>query len=95
MRPMAKSNRRPDPFDRPLDALLERLRIHGRRYRPHPHDLERWIATCPVCGNEMGLREPYVGAAVSVVCGHGCHETRIVHALAAEPSPDLLGAACQ
>jgi hypothetical protein len=84
-RPSQESSRRPDPFDRPLDALLERLRIHQLSHRPHPDDLERWIATCPCCGNEMVLREPYIGAAVTVICGHGCHETRIIAALAADP----------
>jgi hypothetical protein len=82
---MDKLSRRPDPFSRPLDAVLERLRVLRLGYRPHPDDLERWIATCPICGNEMILRENYVGAAVTVICGHGCHETRIVAALAAEP----------
>lgn len=79
--------------DRPLDALLERLRWHELAYRPHHDDVERWIATCPSCGNEMVLREAYPGAPVTVICGHGCHESRIVAALAAEPRPDDEGLA--
>jgi hypothetical protein len=85
---MTKSSRDADPFERPLDATLERLRAHGQDYRPHPHDLERWRATCPSCGNEMELRERHIGAAVEVVCGLGCDVSRIIDALAREPSRD-------
>jgi hypothetical protein len=82
---MAKSNRRPDPFDRPLDATLERLRILGLPYRPHFAHVDRWVAVCPCCQGELHLREPFVGSAVTVSCDGGCHESRIVAALAAEP----------
>jgi hypothetical protein len=78
---------RPDPFARPLDATLERLRAHGITYRCHIDHLDRWVTFCPICGDSLTLREPYVGAAVAVRCDGGCHESRIVGALAAEPSP--------
>ena len=86
---MTKSNRdAADPWARPLDCVLERLREHNLDYRPHPDDVERWRATCPCCGNELGLREPYIGSAVEVVCGFGCHVSRIIDALAREPKGD-------
>jgi hypothetical protein len=84
-----KPSRRSDPFDRPLDAALERLRVHNLAYRPHHADVDRWIATCPLDGEEMTLHEPYVGSWVTVRCAGGCHEARIIAALAAEPQqPD-------
>jgi len=82
----SKANRRPDPFDRPLDATLERLRVHSLAYRPHFDLVDAWLATCPIDGEELLLHEPYVGAAVTILCAGGCHESRIVHGLAAEPS---------
>jgi hypothetical protein len=82
---MAKSSRRPDPFDRPLDACLERLRVHGIPYRPDFAEIDRWIARCPVCADELLLHEPYRGSAITVRCGGGCHESRIVEGLAAAP----------
>jgi hypothetical protein len=81
-----QSNRRPDPFDRPLDVLIERLRWHELGYRWSEDDLRLWRAICPCCRDEMTLRESYVGGPVSIRCaGLGCDETRVVAALAAEP----------
>jgi hypothetical protein len=82
---MDKSNARPDPFDRPLDATLERLRVHRIAYRPHYADIDRWITSCPICAEELVLHEPYIGSPVTVRCASLCHEQRIVAALAAEP----------
>ncbi len=50
---------RPDPFDRPLDAMLERLRVHAIRYQWHADQLDRWDTTCPICVEPATLREPY------------------------------------
>jgi hypothetical protein len=75
----------PDPFDRPLDAMLERLRVHDIRYEWHTDQLDRWDLSCPICAASTTLREPYKGAAVTVRCDGGCHESRILAALAAEP----------
>jgi hypothetical protein len=83
---MSARAKRPDPFERPLDALLERLRIHGLDYRPHRTDVECWLADCPVCGSQMLLRERYIGAPAEARCTFGgCHESRIVAALAEPP----------
>jgi hypothetical protein len=82
-----KSSRRPDPFDRPLDTVLELLRVHQLAYRPHHEDVERWIAECPICRDEMALRESYVGGPVTIICRQLCHESRIASALASEPRP--------
>lgn len=79
-------SRRPDPFDRPLDTLLERLRAHGIGYMWHADQLDRWDTSCPICGEPMTLREPYKGAAVAIRCDNGCHESRMVAALATEPN---------
>jgi hypothetical protein len=79
---------RPDPFDRPLDALLERIRWHGLDHTGDPEAIDAWVAPCPVCGcGRPALRfvERYVGGPVSITCVSGCHETRIVAALAAAP----------
>jgi hypothetical protein len=82
---MWRMGNRPDPFERPLDALLERLRVHGLDYRP-AKAWDTWTATCPVCGNSMLLRERFRGAAVELNCiWGGCHESRIVAALAEPP----------
>jgi hypothetical protein len=80
-------SRRPDPFDRPLDALLERMRWHKLIYRWDIRDLTVWHAPCPVCGGCLALRlvERYVGGPVSITCVNDCHESRIVAALAAAP----------
>jgi hypothetical protein len=88
--PSTESKHRADPFDRPLDCLLERLRFHELAYRPKHDDIERWITSCPICGEELLLHEPFVGSAVTVRCAGSCHETRIVGRLAAEfCRPDL------
>jgi hypothetical protein len=79
------SRRRTDVFDRPLDATLERLRVHGLAYRPHFDRVDAWIATCPVDGEELLLHEPYLGSPVVVRCTGECHESRIIAALAAPP----------
>ncbi|HEY4429235.1 MAG TPA: hypothetical protein VGN08_13615 [Solirubrobacteraceae bacterium] len=77
---------RADPFERPLDALLERLRVHSIAYRPDFEAVDRWRTSCPCCSGELILHEPYVGSAVVVRCVEGeCHESRIVDALAARP----------
>jgi hypothetical protein len=76
------------PEDRPLDVTLERLRVHAIAYRPDYADIARWLSECPICSEELLLHEPYVGAPVTVRCSGGCHETRIVAALAAEPRRD-------
>jgi hypothetical protein len=83
--PSHKSSRRADPFARPLDATLERLRVHGIPYRGDYSDIDRWLTSCPVCAEELLLHEPYLGAPVTVRCASQCHESRIVAALAAEP----------
>lgn len=77
---------RSDPFDRPLVALLERLRWHELDYRCLVDDLQLWRATYPCCRGETTLREPFRGGPVTIRCaGLGCDETRIVAALAAAP----------
>lgn len=76
---------RSDPFDRPLDAMLERLRVHGITYGRPGTEIDRWVTSCAVCGQPMMLHEPYLGSPVTVRCSAGCHESRVVRALAAEP----------
>jgi hypothetical protein len=81
---------RQDPFDRPLDALLERMRRHGIAYRPDLGALDVWLATCPVCGGSLALRlvERGMGGPVAITCVNGCHESRVFAALAAAPRKD-------
>ena len=95
----SRSAGRRDPFDRPLDALLERMRWHSLEYRPHPGHVDRWVADCPVCDAQWPalelvehpsvarplLAEEFVGGPVSAICMNGCHESRIIAALAATP----------
>jgi hypothetical protein len=76
---------RPDPFDRPLDTLLERLRVQGISYGSDPEQIDRWITSCLICGNRTMLFEPYVGGPVTIRCVDACDEARIVAALAVEP----------
>jgi hypothetical protein len=77
---------RADPFARPLDAALERMRVHSLGYTPHPGDIRRWVGRCPSCREyALVLHEPFVGGSVSVTCGRSCDESRIIAGLAAAP----------
>ena len=75
-------------FDRPADRLLMLLRERGPdAYRACP-DLGRWVARCPLCGEDAALqileREP--GADVTVFCGRGCNGADVL-AVLTNPAP--------
>ncbi len=96
-----RSSQRPDPFARPLDALLQRLREAGLPYYWSQTDLKIWKAVCPSCrAPEWGLsvRESYVGGQVTVRCAGGCSDGEIRTALdaaAREVDPYALELAVQ
>jgi hypothetical protein len=81
----------PDPFDRPLDQLLEGLRWHARdAYRLIPGELgepDRWRARCPLhpdAGFTLLLTELSSGE-VDLWCRTGCPEGVIRYALVPDP----------
>jgi hypothetical protein len=85
-------NRREDPFNRPLDRTLLRMRAlwPGETiYRPHPDKVDTWVGRCPVCQlrsvytlsiTEMPLLVGGVeepGGEVRFDCWSGCDESFI------------------
>jgi hypothetical protein len=77
----------PASHERPLDALLERLRRHGLSYRPAPSP-QSWTAACPSCrGEALRLNERRDEfdlqdlGDVSLSCSNGCHPARILEQL--------------
>ncbi len=81
--------RRPDPFARPLDRVLERLRAHGLPYRGDERHLSTWHAVCPFCRVPdwtLALREHGYGGSIALRCVAGCTEADIHRALEREPA---------
>lgn len=69
------------PFDRPLDRLLELLRENGLAYRCRPA-LNMWTARCPMCGeHRLDVTEHGFGGRVSVRCALGCDADEILNCL--------------
>jgi hypothetical protein len=81
--------RRTDPFSRPLDQVLLKLRElwPDQTYQANPDKLNVWFSRCPFCrtepvftleiteeGNEDGDRP---GGQVSFTCLRGCDERLI------------------
>ena len=76
--------RRANPFDRPLDRALERLRAHRLPYRGDTTQFHTWHAVCPACRIPdwtLTLRERGHGGAVALRCGTGCADAEIHDAL--------------
>lgn len=81
--------RRPEPFDRPLDHALERLRTHGLPYRGDAARLNTWHAVCPFCrvpAWTLTLREHGHGGSIDLRCTAGCDPADIAAALDADPA---------
>ena len=98
MSPTAKRSRaaRPDPFARPLDHALERLRAHGLPYRANEHRFDTWQAVCPSClvGDwTLTLLERRVGGEIRLGCGAGCDEREVRRALERDAAEARLDAA--
>lgn len=80
---------RADPFDRPLDRALERLRTHGLPYRGDAARLNIWHAICPFCRAPawaLTLREHGHGGSIELRCAAGCDQVDIAAALDATPA---------
>ena len=80
---------RRDPFARPLDHALERLRAHALPYRADVEHLTTWHAVCPACrvaAWTLLLREHGRGGSVALRCAAGCDEADIRTALERDPA---------
>ena len=89
--PTAKRSRtaRPDPFARPLDHALERLRVHELPYRADVRRFDIWQSVCPSClvGDWMlTVRERGLGGEINLRCAAGCGEIDIRRALERDPA---------
>jgi hypothetical protein len=81
--------RAPDPFARPLDHALERLRAHGLPYRGDAVRFNTWRAVCPFCrvpAWTLVLREHGQGGSIDLRCASGCDQADIATALGADPA---------
>ncbi len=75
---------RRDPFARPLDHALERLRVHGLPHRADAERFNTWHAVCPSCrvpAWTLLLREHGHGGSIDLRCAAGCAEHDIRDAL--------------
>jgi hypothetical protein len=87
---------RRDPFARPLDRALERLRAHGLPYRADAEHFNTWRAACPSCRVPdwtLLLREHGHGGSIDLRCVVGCAEPEIQAALDREPADARIEAA--
>lgn len=87
---MSKSNR----SQRPLDQILERIRVHHALYRP-AEQLDRWEGICVNCWSpEWGLTLiEHTHGGVTARCSAGCTEEQIVAALQADPVDERVDSA--
>lgn len=90
MRPPHSSRRwRRDPFGRPLDHALERLRTHGLPYGGDAARINTWHAVCPFCrvpAWTLTLREHGHGGSTDLRCASSCNQADIAAALDADPA---------
>jgi hypothetical protein len=97
MRPGQRSQRgRQDPFARPLDHALERLRAHGLPYRADPTRFDTWHAVCVFCrvgAWTLTLRERGVGGEINLRCAAGCSDGEIRQVLERHPADAQIEAA--
>jgi len=98
MSPSAKRSRgtRLDPFARPLDHALERLRVHGLPYSGHPERVSVWRSVCPSCRIGewcLTLREHGHGGSIDLRCSVGCTDSEIRVALERDPAERRIEAA--
>ena len=98
MSPDAKRSRgtRPDPFARPLDHALERLRAHQLPYVGDAARLHVWRAVCPCCRVPnwmLTLRERGRGGAIDLRCAAGCKDAEVRAALERDPTEGRIEAA--
>jgi hypothetical protein len=87
---------RPDPFSRPLDHALERLRVHGLIHRGDAERFNTWHAVCPSCrvpAWTLLLREHGHGGSIDLRCAAGCTEHDIRDALERDPAGARIEAA--
>lgn len=80
---------RSDPFARPLDRALLRLRVHGLPYRADERHTSTWAAVCPTCrvpAWTLGIREHGYGGSIDLGCSTGCESADIAAALEADPA---------
>jgi hypothetical protein len=87
---------RRDPFARPLDHALERLRIHGLPHRADAEHVHTWHAVCPSCrvpAWTLLLREHSHGGSIDLRCAAGCAEHDIHGALERDPAEARIEAA--
>jgi hypothetical protein len=85
-----------NPFSRPLDRALERLRAHRLPHRGHPTRFDTWSAVCPACRTPdwtLTLRERGYGGVIDVRCVAGCTSAEIHGALERDPSEARVEAA--
>lgn len=87
---------RRDPFARPLDRALERLRVHGLPHRADAEHFNTWHAACPSCRVPdwtLLLREHGRGGSIDLRCVAGCAEHEIRDALERNPAEARIEAA--
>jgi hypothetical protein len=85
-----------DPFARPLDRALQRLRAHGLPYKADGTRVDVWRAVCPFCRVPdwtLSLREHGYGGPLALQCAAGCTEPEINRALDQEPAEARIEAA--
>lgn len=74
------------PKSRTVDKLLYQLRKRPDAYRCHPTDPHKWTASCPACGEAMGISEqPWGKWQILLLCAGGCDDQTILSALANDP----------
>lgn len=86
---------RADPFARPLDRALERLRAHGLPYCGDATHFHTWHAVCPHCrvpAWTLTLREYGHGGKIGLRCA-GCESADVAAALEADPAARRIEAA--
>jgi hypothetical protein len=87
---------RRDPFARPLDHALERLRVHGLPHHADAEHFNTWHAACPSCrvpAWTLLLREHGHGGSIDLRCAAGCAEHDIRDALERHPAEARVEAA--
>jgi len=74
---------------RPADQVPAAFRSKwADAYRCHPIDPRRWLAVCPGCWADLAIIEHGQGGRVSLYCGGGCHERRVLNALQKAPGDE-------
>jgi endogenous inhibitor of DNA gyrase (YacG/DUF329 family) len=71
----------PDPFGRPLDAVLMGLRLLGIDYHQDVERHDRWWAACPACQGGVVRVTELEHDHVEAYCDRRCQERDVIATL--------------